>query len=175
MKQDFRLNKKGIEGTKEQGKLNWMSKPAECRAIKRGLNMTAISKLIGCDRKTLAKPACSAWSRNKEALVMRKLVLIPLLLLTASCASYYPYGGGYYAVPYAGYNYYQSPYYGNYGYRGSPFFGFGYGYRNYGGYRGGYPAYGWHRGYGGYRGGYGNGWRHGFGGSRGGFHGGFHR
>ena len=57
------MNKKVIEGTKEQGKLNWMnlktavfrmSKAAECRAIKRGLNMTAISKLIGCDRKTLA-------------------------------------------------------------------------------------------------------------------------
>jgi len=54
MKQDFRLNKKVIEGTKEQGKLNWMSKAAECRAITRGLNMTAISTLIGCDRKTLS-------------------------------------------------------------------------------------------------------------------------
>ena len=54
MKQDFRLNKKVIEGTKEQGKLNGMNKAADCRAITSGLNMTAISTLIGCDRKTLA-------------------------------------------------------------------------------------------------------------------------
>lgn len=48
------MNKRVIEGTKEQGKLNGMSKAAECRAITRGLNMIAISTLIGCDRKTLA-------------------------------------------------------------------------------------------------------------------------
>jgi hypothetical protein len=48
--------------------------------------------------------------------MMKKSLLVMLLfLLTASCASYYPYDGSYYG-PYAGYNYYQYPYYyGNYG------------------------------------------------------------
>ena len=63
---------------------------------------------------------------------MKKLVVIPLLLLTASCATYYPYYAGNYYAAYPGYGYYQAPYYygnyGRYGYGYYPSFGFNYGY-----------------------------------------------
>lgn len=78
---------------------------------------------------------------------MKKILLILLFLVTASCA-YYPYAGGYknYQYPY---------YYGNYGHSGYgyyPSIRFSYGHG--GGHHGGYPAYGEHYGSG-YRGGYG--------------------
>ena len=40
---------------------------------------------------------------------MKKLFVIPLLLLTASCAPYYPYYAGNYYAAYPGYGYYQAP------------------------------------------------------------------